>query len=90
MKIKIKREGGFIGITSKADLDYDDLTIAEQNTLNALAEQSLKKEDKAKEKLEAKDIKSTAIGTKPKETENAKSEPKTRGLESDESPKINL
>ncbi len=64
MKIKIKREGGFIGITSKADLDYDDLTKDEQNALNALAEQSLKKEDK---------------------TEDVKSEPKTRGLESDES-----
>lgn len=65
MKIKIKREGGFIGITSKADLDYNDLTKDEQNALNALAEQSLKKEDK---------------------TEDVKPEPKTRGLESDESP----
>ncbi|MBL7818124.1 MAG: hypothetical protein JNL70_24150 [Saprospiraceae bacterium] len=41
MKIKIKREGGFIGITSKANLEFDDLTIEEQNALNKLAEQSL-------------------------------------------------
>ena len=41
MKIKIKREGGFIGITSKANIEYDELTPAEQNALNTLAEQSL-------------------------------------------------
>lgn len=41
MKIKIKREGGFIGITSKANLDFDELTPEEQQAFNALAEQSL-------------------------------------------------
>ena len=42
MKIKIKREGGFIGITSKANLEYDDLTADEQKAFNALAENSMK------------------------------------------------
>jgi hypothetical protein len=41
MKIKIKREGGFIGITSKANLEFDELTPAEQNTFASLAQQSL-------------------------------------------------
>ncbi len=41
MKIKIKREGGFIGITSKASLEFDKLTTEEQNALTSLAQQSL-------------------------------------------------
>ena len=41
MKIKIKREGGFIGITSKANLEFDELTVDEQKAFNLLAEQSL-------------------------------------------------
>lgn len=41
MKIKIKREGGFIGITSKANLEFDELTADEQKAFNSLAEQSL-------------------------------------------------
>lgn len=41
MKIKIKREGGFIGITSKANLEFDELTADEQKTFNTLAEQTL-------------------------------------------------
>lgn len=86
MKIKIKREGGFIGMTSKADLDYDDLTKDEQNALNALAEQSLKKDDKAKDKMEALTMSSKTIETKSNESEDVKSEPKTRSLASDESP----
>lgn len=76
MKIKIKREGGFIGITSKADLDFEALTAAEQNAFNALAEQSLHKEAKAKQ----------SVDSKPNEKGNAKSEPKTRGMDSNESP----
>lgn len=48
MKIKIKREGGFIGITSKADLEYDNLTPDEQKTFNSLAIQSVQADDKSK------------------------------------------
>ncbi len=87
MKIKIKREGGLIGITSKANLDFDDLTVAEQNAFNALAEQSLQTEKKTKEDIEPKAQPSSAIDSKPNETENLKSETKTKGLESIEEPK---
>jgi hypothetical protein len=38
MKIKLKREGGFIGITSKADIKYDDMTADEQKALDAIIE----------------------------------------------------
>jgi hypothetical protein len=86
MKIKIKREGGFIGITSKADLDYDDLTKEEQNALNALAEQSLQKNEDAKVKMGAQTMSASAIEAKPNESEDVKSEPQTRGLTTDESP----
>jgi hypothetical protein len=41
MKIKFKREGGFVGITSKASLEFDKLTTEEQNALTSLAQQSL-------------------------------------------------
>jgi hypothetical protein len=41
MKINIKQEGGFIGMASKAKLDYDKLTEDEQKTLNAIAEKAV-------------------------------------------------
>ena len=85
MKIKIKREGGFIGITSKADLDYDDLTKEEQNALNALAEQSLQKDEDAKVKVGAQTMPASAVVAKPNETEVVKPEPQTHGLTSYES-----
>lgn len=87
MKIKIKREGGFIGITSKANLDFDALTEAEQNAFNALAEQSLQKDDKAKQAVAAHTSSSQSVDAKPNKTEDVKSESKTRGIETDESPK---
>ena len=37
MKINIKQEGGFIGMTSKATLDYSKLTEEEQRILEDLA-----------------------------------------------------
>ncbi len=81
MKIKIKREGGFIGITSKANLDFDALTEAEQNAFNSLAEQSLQRDNKAKEDIEPK-VETLSVGEKkPKEAEIVKSESKSRGLE---------
>lgn len=86
MKIKIKREGGFIGITSKANLDFDALTEAEQNAFNTLADQSLKKEDIANREMAAHSLNSKPVEAKPKEAEDLKPESKTRGLESDEAP----
>jgi hypothetical protein len=47
MKINIKQEGGFVGMASKAKLDYKDLTESEQKTLDSIAE-------KAAEALNAK------------------------------------
>ena len=41
MKIKIKREGGFMGITSKTDLEFDKLTADEQNAFTSLAQKTL-------------------------------------------------
>jgi hypothetical protein len=40
MKINIKQEGGFIGMASKAKLDFDKLTEAEQKTLSDIAEKA--------------------------------------------------
>jgi hypothetical protein len=69
MKIKIKREGGFIGITSKADLEYDNLTPDEQKTFNALATQSLQVDNKPKD------------NNAPKIETSAPDDAKSRGLE---------
>ncbi len=46
MKIKIMREGGFIGITSKANLEFEKLTEAEQNAFTSLANLSVQKDKK--------------------------------------------
>jgi hypothetical protein len=67
MKIKIMREGGFIGITSKANLEFDKLTEAEQNAFNALANQTLQKDktdDKLAEKSVGKEAAPTPIASK--------------------------
>ena len=40
MKINIKQEGGFIGMASKAKLDFDKLTEDEQKMLDALAQKA--------------------------------------------------
>jgi hypothetical protein len=40
MKINIKQEGGFIGMASKAKLDYKNLTEEEQKTLDTIAEKA--------------------------------------------------
>ncbi len=85
MKIKIKREGGFIGITSKANLDYDELTEAEQTALNNLAEQSLQGDDKANGERDNNAASSETKEVKSKESDYVKSDSKTRNLESDES-----
>jgi hypothetical protein len=42
MKIQLKREGGFVGITDKTDVEFEQLTPEEQNTLNKWAEPSAK------------------------------------------------
>jgi hypothetical protein len=41
MKINIKQEGGFIGMASKAKLDYKNLTEEEQKTLDSIAERAV-------------------------------------------------
>jgi hypothetical protein len=41
MKINIKQEGGFMGLASKAKLDYKTLTEEEQKTLDAIAERAV-------------------------------------------------
>ena len=40
MKINIKQEGGFIGMASKAKLDFDKLTDEEQKMLNEIADKA--------------------------------------------------
>ena len=44
MKITIQREGGFVGMTSKAELDYTKLTDEEQKTIQTFVD---KKDDPA-------------------------------------------
>jgi hypothetical protein len=39
MKISMTREGGFIGITSKANVEFEQLSTDEQNAVNKLAAQ---------------------------------------------------
>ena len=85
MKIKIKREGGFIGMTSKANFEFDDLTTDQQNALNALAEKSLKADDKDKEDNKVKEddaptAEPSAKTSKSKETDDKTSKSVTRGL----------
>jgi hypothetical protein len=54
MKINIKQEGGFMGLASKAKLDYKTLTEEEQKTLDAIAEHAVAQLEKPKERgLEA-------------------------------------
>jgi hypothetical protein len=67
MKIKIKREGGFMGITSKVDLEYDQLTPTEQNTLNTLAEQLVQSSKKTKEIVVSPQFGSVNVEAKPVE-----------------------
>ncbi len=43
MKINIKQEGGFIGMSSKAKFDYKDLTEEEQKTFDTIAEKATEK-----------------------------------------------
>jgi hypothetical protein len=51
MKINIKQEGGFMGLASKAKLDYKTLTEEEQKTLDAIAERAVAEmEEKPKER----------------------------------------
>ena len=56
MKINIKQEGGFIGMASKAKLDFDKLTDEEQKMLNEIADKAddaLKAVEKAERGLES-------------------------------------
>ena len=94
MKIKIKREGGFIGMTSKANLEYDDLTKAEQSALDALAEQSTQADNNSKDdkivsaQMEDVSKSSETSNKKLNKSENAQSQSQSRALEADE-PKSN-
>ena len=38
MTIQLKREGGFVGTTDKTNVEFEQLTTEEQNTLNKWAE----------------------------------------------------
>jgi hypothetical protein len=62
MKIKIMREGGFIGITSKANLEFDKLTEAEQNAFNSLANNSLQNDKKPDLKTSATNLNERSLG----------------------------
>ncbi len=46
MTIQLKREGGFVGITDKTELDFEQLTAEEQNLLNGLMESSAQVREK--------------------------------------------
>jgi hypothetical protein len=48
MKIQLKREGGFVGITDKADVEFEELTTEEQNVLNKCADPSVQVMEKSK------------------------------------------
>ncbi len=59
MKINIKQEGGFIGMASKAKLDFDKLTEDEQKMLDSIAQKAadnMVAAEKAAEKAAAKMI----------------------------------
>jgi hypothetical protein len=57
MKINIKQEGGFVGMASKAKLDYKSLTEEEQKTLDSIAEKAVADmEKKAVEKPNERDL----------------------------------
>ncbi len=94
MKIKIKREGGFIGITSKANLEYDDLTKAEQSALDALAEQSIQSDGTSQnekdDSAQTKDVSKSSETSNPQlnNRDMAQSQIQARALESDK-PKLN-
>jgi hypothetical protein len=47
MTIQLKREGGFVGITDKADVEFEQLTPDEQNALNKLTEPSTQTAEKS-------------------------------------------
>jgi hypothetical protein len=57
MKINIKQEGGFIGMASKAKLDFDKLTEDEQKMLDSIAQKAageMVEKEKVVEKSEEK------------------------------------
>ena len=93
MKINIKQEGGFIGMASKAKLDFDKLTEDEQKMLDSIAQKAAdnmvaaekaaekmieKSEEKPSEKVEAK------VDEKSDEKPNEKLDEKPRDLPTEE------
>ena len=70
MKINIKQEGGFIGMASKAKLDFAKLTDEEQKMLNDIADKAAEDAKKTAEKVE-RDLSPSA---------SAKSGPATYGM----------
>jgi hypothetical protein len=63
MTIQLKREGGFVGTTDKADVEFEQLTIEEQNTLNKWADSSAQVAEKS-ENTNLRDAFSYSIGLK--------------------------
>ena len=65
MKINIKQEGGFIGMASKAKLDFDKLTEDEQKMLDSIAQ-------KAGEKPVVAPTESDAVPPSPRDMSSAR------------------
>jgi hypothetical protein len=83
MKINIKQEGGFIGMASKAKLDFDKLTEDEQKMLDAIAQKAADEKAEA-EKAAAKIAEQAAA--KIEEKIEAKIEEKLSDKTDDETP----
>jgi hypothetical protein len=71
MKINIKQEGGFIGMASKAKLDFSKLTEDEQKMIDAIAQKEVEKA------VELEAAKAETEAAKLSETETAQEMPKT-------------
>lgn len=80
MKIKIKREGGFIGITSKADIEFDQLTTEEQNAINSLTEKTVQVEKKTTEKNGLSKLKARGLGTPESPAKDNNSEEENKNM----------
>jgi hypothetical protein len=77
MKINIKQEGGFIGMASKAKLDFSKLTEDEQKMIDAIAQKEVEKAVELAAAEAAKAEATKLLETKLSETEAGQEMPKT-------------
>ena len=82
MKINIKQEGGFIGMASKAKLDFDKLTEDEQKLLGSMAQKAADEKAEA-EKAAAKIAEQAAAKVEEKSDEKSDAQPRDIPSEAD-------